>query len=184
MNTTRPDPRAHFATQPEAMASPKAVAFASFVRGQDTSGPVPCWGAIFERFAADYATDSERLSALDTLIEAGDRRAPLLSVELAKTNEGLRAGLVARAPQLPPSVQRALVALDGMEQALVPVADQLVRSAQQLLDDDNARRKELQEHDARVAELLSFRFFTPDDPDPRVAVLSGVQARKLAGPPA
>ena len=36
----------------------------------------------------------------------------------------------------------------------------------------------------RVAELLSFRFFTPDDPDPRVAVLSGVQAKKLAGPPA
>jgi hypothetical protein len=58
MNTTRPDPRAHIAGHLETLASPKAAAFASFVRGEDTSAPVPCWGAIFERFATDYAADT------------------------------------------------------------------------------------------------------------------------------
>jgi hypothetical protein len=81
-------------------------------------------------------------------------------------------------------VQRALVALDGMKQALAPVADQLVRSAQQLLEDDEARRKELQEQDARIAELLSFRYFSPDDPEPRVGLQAALQGKKVAGPPA
>lgn len=184
MNATRPDPRAHIAAHLETQASPKAAAFAAFVRGEATNAPVPCWGAIFDRFATDYASNAERLEALDKLIAAGDRRALLLFLELAKADEGLRAGLIARAPQLPPSVQRALVALDGMDQALAPVADQLVRSAQQLIGDDEARRKELQEHDARVAELLSFRFFSPDDPAPRVAIEAALQTRKAAGPPA
>lgn len=84
----QPDPRAQIAARLETSASPKAAAFAGFVRGEGTNAPVPCWGAIFERFATDATADAERLEAADKLIAASDRPALLLLVELAKAAEG------------------------------------------------------------------------------------------------
>jgi len=134
------------------------AAFAAFVRDGD-GDRVPCWGGIFERFAADFPSADDRISALDALLAAGDRRPLYLLVHLAACQPPLLEALAERAAELPEQVQRALVsvaaapaAFDGRQSALAPVA-------REVLGSDVERAKERQQLESRIAEMRAWRWF-------------------------
>jgi len=134
------------------------AAFATFVRDGD-SDRVPCWGGIFERFAADFPSAEDRVAALDALLAAGDRRPLYLMVHLAEEQPALLAALVERAGELPEQVQRALASVGGAVDAFAGREEPLCAAARELLASEAERAKERQQLEVRVAELRAWRWF-------------------------
>jgi hypothetical protein len=134
------------------------AAFATFVRDGD-GDRVPCWGGIFERFAADFPEASDRAAALDLLLQAGDRRPLYLLVHLAEEQPALFDALAERAGELPEQIQRALVSLERAPGALVGHEEKLCAAAREVLANEAERAKERQQLEGRVAELRAWRWF-------------------------
>ena len=145
----------------------EAKAYADFIRDGDPDGPVPCWGAITERFLQTFSTDEQRLAVLDQLIEEGDRRPLYLFLETSRQRPKLLEALAARVGELPVTVQRALVATPEAATYVAASLDKLAPSARRVWDGGEALKKSERELLAgRVGQLMSFRYFVPDAFDP------------------
>jgi len=169
--TTRPFqvPRTSISARLEKIGVGRAAEYAQFIRGGEQDKPLPCWGAIAERFTQDFVSASERLVVLDELIQEGDKRPLFLFIHTAQQDTELLEGLIGRAGALPVSVQRALVALPEAADLVPSRLDKFGPVAQALWKRGaEALYRENEVFEARTAELLSFRFYVPDEFDPLV----------------
>ena len=144
----------------EALSLPQAAGYADFIRSGEAAGPLPCWGAIAERFDQDFGSDDDRKALLGPLVEAGDMRALILFLHANRGRPEVMEHVLADASCLPRLIQRALVSLEEVQELVPDHVDDLHPAARQLWEagpDARARERELFE--ARVAELMSFRFF-------------------------
>ncbi len=140
--TTRPFqvPRTSISARLEKIGVGRAAEYAQFIRGEEQDKPLPCWGAIAERFAQDFVSASERLVVLDELVQEGDKRPLFLFIHTARQDTEL---------------------LDRLDK-FGPVAQALWKRGAEALYREN------EVFEARTAELLSFRFYVPDEFDPLV----------------
>jgi len=156
-----------FALKFDELTAPGAQAFAAFLRGGSGDGTNACWGALAERFAAEFATDDDRVAAWPKLTEVGDPRALLLFLYLSRDRPTVLTAVAADAPSLPRSVQRALVTIEDAEPLLTPQADALHPAARELRE---GNPKRLVRHRrlirGRLNKLLAQRFTAPDAPQP------------------
>lgn len=161
-------PRESLSTRIGALDLGKAKAYADFIREGDPDGPVPCWGAITQRFVEAFATDAERLAVLDQLIAEGDRRPLFLFLDTSRTRPKLLEALCARVGELPVSVQRALVAMPEAATYVAASLERLDPSARLVWDGgEDSKRAERELLAGRVGELMAFQYFVPDTIDPR-----------------
>jgi hypothetical protein len=160
-------PRQSLADRFSSLPLAQAKALAGYMLQGDPGGPVPCWGAIAARFERDFPEDSQRLALLPALIEEGDARALLLFVYSSRARPAVLAVLAAELARLPPAVQRALASLDEAREQVQAALDALSPAVRQVFEaGEEARRREREQFEARVAQLLAFRFFVPDTVDP------------------
>ena len=166
----------------ESLSLPQAAGYADFIRSGEAAGPLPCWGAIVERFDQDFGSDEDRLALWAGLLEAGDLRALTLFVHANRGRPEVMEHVLANASRLPRLIQRAVVSLEEVEELVPDHVDDLHPAARQLWEagpDARARERELFE--ARVAELMSFRFFVRSADDPIEAEPPGKDRRPEAG---
>ena len=69
--TLAPVPRESLSARIEALGSATAKGFADYVRTGDAGGPIPCWGALAERFQQDFKKVADRKAVWDALVEEG-----------------------------------------------------------------------------------------------------------------
>lgn len=161
-------PRESLSTRIGALNLGKAKAYADFIREGDPDGPVPCWGAITQRFVEAFATDTERLAVLDQLIAEGDRRPLFLFLDTSRKRPKLLEALCARVGELPVSVQRALVAMPEAATYVAASLERLDPSARLVWDGgEDSKRAERELLAGSVGELMAFQYFVPDTIDPR-----------------
>jgi hypothetical protein len=131
MSTTQspPVPRESLARRIGALELDEAGEYAGFILAGDPDGPLPCWGAIVERFEQSFTQDEARVAVLEQLISEGDRRPLYLFLETSRQRPKLMIALCQRAAVLPVCVQRCLVAMPEAAPYLPIVLDQLDRSA-------------------------------------------------------
>ena len=164
---TKPVPRETLSARIETLPLPQAKTYADFIRTGDPDGPVPCWGAIAERFDTDFKQSDERKALWNVLVEAEDRRPLLLFLHMNRGRPDVMAKVLEDAHRLPPVLQRALVSFDEVASDVPKHLDRLDPAARQLWEagpDALARERELVE--ARVNTLLAFRYYVPDTFDP------------------
>lgn len=161
-------PRESLSTRIGALELGKAKAYADFIREGDPDSPVPCWGAITQRFVEAFPSDEERLAVLDQLIVEGDRRPLYLFIETSRRRPKLLAALCERVGELPVSVQRNLVALPEAATYVASALEKLDPSARRVWDGgEELKRSERELLAGRVGELMAFQYFVPDTIDPR-----------------
>ncbi len=134
------------------------------------SGRLVCWGELARRFDVAFTTDEERIESLSVFLNERDLRALLLFAHAARERPTVLETMLARASELPITIQRALVTMVDSATLSPTVLDGLSASARQLIDEGDAaidREREIVE--ARIAELLSFGIVAPDFADPRDA---------------
>ncbi len=160
-------PRETLSARIEALSLPQAKGYADFIRTGDATGPIPCWGAIAERFQQDFTTDDDRKALWTVLLEDGDRRPLLMFLHTNRDRPQVMAQVLADADRLPRALQRALVSFDEVADQLPAHLDKLDPAARQLVEagpEALGRERELVE--ARMAQLTAFRYFVPDTFDP------------------
>jgi len=160
-------PRDTLSARIETLSLPQAKGYADFIRTGDPDGPVPCWGAIAERFDTDFGKSAERKALWNVLVEAADRRPLLLFLHMNRGRPEVMAKVLEDAHRLPPVLQRTLVSLDEVAADVPAHLDRLDPAARQLWEagpDAVAREREIVE--ARVKALTAFRYFVPDSFDP------------------
>lgn len=167
--SSRRSARERFATRFRALQGEHGRVFArSLDEPEGGTGPLVCWGELARRFESAFTSDDQRVEALSVLASERDLRALLLFANAARGRPAVMNALLARAGELPITIQRALVTMVDPSLLTASVRDLLAASAQQLLDDgDSAIAREREIVDARVAELLSFGVIAPDSIDPR-----------------
>ena len=160
-------PRDSLSTRFEALGSASGKAFAGYIRAGEAGGPIPCWGALAERFQQEFTKVSDRQAVWDTLVDEGDRRALLLYLHLNRDRPTVMATVLEQVDRLSPMLQRALVSFGEVAELLPDHLDKLDPAARQLFEagpEALARESELVE--ARIAQLTAFRYFVPDPTDP------------------
>lgn len=160
-------PRESLSARIETLSLPQAKGYADFIRTGDPDGPIPCWGAIAERFDTDFGKNDERKALWNVLVESADRRPLLLFLHMNRGRPEVMAKVLEDAHLLPPVLQRTLVSLDEVADVVPEHIDRLAPAARQLWEagpDAIARERELVE--ARVKALTAFRYFVPDSFDP------------------
>ena len=180
-------PRETLSKTIEALRLPQAKSFATFIRTGDPGGPVPCWGAIAERFDREFTRDADRKVVWSALLDSGDRRPLLLFLSVNRGRPGVMSQVLADAPRLPVSLQRCLVALDEVADQVPARLDSLAPAARQLWEAGaEARRRERELFAERVARLSAFRFFIPGQTNPAEAApkatASRAERRRADGP--
>ena len=164
---TRPPPRTLLSDRIETLSIPQAKGYADFIRTGDPDGPVPCWGALAERFEQDFDNSDDRKALWNVLVEADDRRPLLLFLDANRDRPDVMAKVLADAHRLPPVLQRALVSLDEVADLVPEHLDQLDPAARQLFEGGpDARKREKEQVEVRIATLTAFRYFVPDKTDP------------------
>jgi hypothetical protein len=160
-------PRDSLSARIEALGIAKAQGYADFIRTGDPDGPVPCWGAISERFERDFTKSADRIAIWDTLVEEGDRRPLLLFLHVNRERPEVMAKVLEDAHRLPRALQRVLVAMPEVADDLPAHLDKLDPAAKQLFEaGPEAVAREREQTAARIAQLTTFRYFVPDAFDP------------------
>ena len=160
-------PRESLSTGIEALDLQRAQGFADFIRTGDPDGPVPCWGAIAERFQQEFTSSDDRTAIWNLLVEEGDRRALLLFMSVSRDRPEVMAQVLDDAHRLPVALQRALVSFDELTQSVADHLEHLDPAARQLFEAGaGARDRERELFEARLGQLLAFRYYVPDRFDP------------------
>jgi len=164
---TRPPPRTLLSDRIETLSLPQAKGYADFIRAGDPDGPIPCWGALAERFEQDFPESADRKALWNVLVEAEDRRPLLLYLHTNRDRPDVMETVVTEAHRLPPVLQRTLVSLDEVADLLPEHLDKLDPVARQLFEAGReVRQRERELVEARIAALTAFRYFVPDKFDP------------------
>lgn len=141
----------------------KAGDYAQFIRGNDPSGPAPCWGAIAKRFEDDFPTDDDRLALLKTLLEQPDRRVLTLFVQRNRGRKGVMAAVTKQLDLLPPVLQQGVVAILPANEITEEVRPRLDPAARELLGaDDAAKAREAEQFEIKAKKLMAFDYFVAD----------------------
>ena len=165
--TLAPVPRESLSARIEALGSATAKGFADYVRTGDAGGPIPCWGALAERFQQDFKKVADRKAVWDALVEEGDRRALLLYLHLNRDRPEVMAQVLDQANRLSPALQRALVSFEEVADQLPAHLDKLGPAARQVFEAGaEVLAREREQVAARIAQLTTFRYFVPDPQDP------------------
>lgn len=184
-------PRETLSARFEALGSPSTKGFADYIRAGDAGGPIPCWGALAERFQQDVTKVADREAAWDALIEEGDRRALLLFLHLSRDRPEVMAKVLEDVDRLSPALQRALVSFEEVADQVPAHLDKLAASARQVFQGGaDVLAREREQVEARIAQLTTFRYFVPDPQDPAnepgavksTAVNLGTEVATLATP--
>ena len=125
-------PREIFAERIKKLDLPQARDYAAFLKKGDAGGPMPCWGAIFERFNRDFRKDAHRKALLDVALEVGDRRALVLFVHYNLDRQAVMRAILDQADNLPEFLQRALASLEEIADLVEQHVDRLAPAAQQI----------------------------------------------------
>ena len=161
-------PRESLSTRIGALDLGKAKAYADFIREGDPDSPVPCWGAITQRFVEAFPSDDKRLVVLDQLLAEGDRRPLYLFLETSRRRPKLLAAVCDRVDELPVAVQRNLVAMPEAATYVAASLDKLDPAARLVWDGgEDVKRAERELLAGRVGQLMAFQYFVPDTFDPR-----------------
>ena len=160
-------PRDTLSERIEGMSLPQAKRYADFIRAGDPDGPIPCWGAIAERFEEEFTRNADRKALWNILVEAEDRRPLLLFLHVNRGRPGVMAKVLEDVNRLSVPLQRALVSLDEVASEVPKHIHQLDPAARQLFEaGPEPRKREREMFEERVARLRAFRFFVPDSFDP------------------
>lgn len=144
----------------------RAGDYAQFIRGNDPSGPAPCWGAIARRFEDDFPTDDDRLALLKTLLEQPDRRVLTLFVQRNRGRKGVMAAVTKQLDALPPALQQGVVAILPVNEIPEEVRPRLDPAARELLGaDDAAKAREAEQFEVRAKKLMAFDYFVAASPE-------------------
>lgn len=135
------------------------TAVLAFARGiaADAKGVWPCWGDLALDFDRLLTADDARLDAFEGLRAAGDLSALLVFLELNRGRSSVLAAVWKLAPELPATIQCALVALDPGGAVPAEVAARLHPGARALLRDPAARARDHEVYAAHAAALRAFR---------------------------
>ena len=177
-------PRESLSQRISALEVGEAKTYATFITSGDPDSPLPCWGAIAQRFEQSFSKDEERIAILDQLIAEGDRRPLYLFLETSRQRPRLMVELCQRAKELPVSVQRNLVAMPEAEPYVPIVIDQLDRSALTVwMGSPELKRRERELLAGRVGTLMAFQYFVPDNfqPSEELEQKTAQQATQQAG---
>jgi len=178
--STAPVPRETLATRIAALDLPQARSYADFIRTGDPDGPVPCWGAIKERFQQEFKPAADRKALWNVLLDEGDRRPLLLFLDANRDRPEVMAKVLEDAGRLPPALQRALVSFAEVADRLPAHLDKLDPAARQVFEaGPEAIAAEREQVEARIAQLTTFRYFVPDRVDP--AKEQGAGATTVSG---
>ncbi len=162
-----PVPRETLSARIEALELPQAKGYADFIRTGDPGSPVPCWGAIADRFQQDFKKTDDRKALLNVLLEEGDRRPLLLYMHVNRDRPEVMATVLTEAHRLPLALQRALVSFEEVAGQVPAHLEKLDPAARQLFEaGPEALGREREQVAARIAQLTTFRFFVPDHADP------------------
>jgi hypothetical protein len=135
------DPRAFIADAMRALNRSSASAFAHFL-SDGVAGALPCWGGLADHFEAIFTTDEDRVAAWDALSVVGERAALLLFLDLNRARPAVLRAVLARASELPATIQVALVTLEGTPEPSAEEARRLHPAARAALADPTARQRE------------------------------------------
>jgi hypothetical protein len=164
-----PVPRETLSARIEALELPQAKGYADFIRAGDPGSPVPCWGAIADRFQQDFKKTADRKALWAVLLEEGDRRPLLLYLHANRDRPEVMAMVLEEADRLPLALQRALVSFEEVADLLPARLDKLDPAARQLFEaGPEALGREREQFAARIAQLMAFRYFVPDQRDPAI----------------
>ena len=160
-------PRTLLSDTIESLALPQAKGYADFIRTGDPGGPVPCWGALAERFDQEFVESDDRKALWSILAEAGDRRALLLFLHMNRNQPAVMGTVIEEADRLSPALQRALVAFEEIADQVPDHIEALDPAARQLFEAGiEARSRERELVESRVGQLRAFRYYVPDAFDP------------------
>jgi len=162
-----PVPRETLSARIEALELPQAKGYADFIRTGDPDGPVPCWGAIAERFQEDFKETDDRKALWELLLAEGDRRPLLLYLHVNRDRSEVMAQVLEDVGRLPRALQRVLVSFAEVADQLPAHLDKLDPAARQLFEaGPETLDREREQVEARIAQLTAFRYFVPDQVDP------------------
>ncbi len=147
--------------------SQKVKDYARFIESKEEGQPIPCWGAIADRFVQTFDKDEDRIVIWTELINAGDRRPLLLFIGHNLDRPAVMARVVEDAHLLPVALQQALVSIPDLDELVDERIDAMAPAARQLRDaDPDKRTREREMFEERLSRLRAFRFFVPDEVDP------------------
>lgn len=160
-------PRNELSRRFEKLSSPEIKAYAAFIERGEEGQPIPCWGAIADRFVEQLDKDEDRIAIWSVLVAAGDRRPLLLFIGHNLDRPEVMARVVKDAHLLPVALQRALASMDELGDLIDEQIETIAPAARELREADPERRQRERElFDERLAKLRAFRFFVPDEVDP------------------
>lgn len=160
-------PRDELARRFEKSNSPKIKAYASFIEQGEEGQPIPCWGAIADRFVQEFDSDEDRIAIWSVLVNAGDRRPLLLFVGHNLDRPAVMARVVEDAHLLPVPLQCALASMTELDDLLDTHIESIAPAARQLREARPEKRsREREMFEERLSKLRAFRFFVPDEVDP------------------
>jgi hypothetical protein len=154
------DPRAKIGAALLARPGDGPRAFARVIPS-DEHGAVACWGDLADHFDQILTTDAARIDAFEGLRSAGDLSALLVFLDLNRARPNVLAHVWSVAPELPATIQCALVSLDVAAQVPADVAARLHPAARALLADPRARERDHEFYAAQAAALRAFRARAP-----------------------
>jgi len=160
-------PREELARRFEKMSSPRIKAYAAFIERGEEGKPIPCWGAIADRFVEQLDKDEDRIAVWSVLVGAGDRRPLLLFIGHNLDRPAVMARVVEDAHLLPVSLQRALASMTELDELIDEQIETISPAARQIREANPERRnRERELFQERLSKLRAFRFFVPDEVDP------------------
>ena len=176
-------PRSRFVAHMAQLALPNMQSFLRFIQKPDARGAMPCWGALSERFDAEFPSSSMRLEVWRELVELGDRRPQLLFVDLNRERPEVLERVVADAERLPEEVQRVLITSEPARPFVLRSLSKFRPAARQLLDHGaEALERERRLQRRALQKLRQIHFFVPDQLAPEDEQRQ--QPAKPAQPPA
>jgi hypothetical protein len=162
------DPRDTIGAALLARSSEAAHAFARVIV-PDAQGSAACWGDLADHFDRLLTTDDSRIDAFEGLRAAGDLSALLVFLDLNRTHPVVLGHVWKVAPELPATIQCALVSLDVTAAVPADIGARLHPAARALLADPAARERDHEFYVAQAAALRVFRTRAPQVSEPAPA---------------
>ena len=151
------DLRSSIANRIEEINTPKAKAFARFIRGEGDVKRLPCWADIVERFEEQMTDDDDREAIWKAFVAEGNSRPLLLFLYSCADRPELRQRIRDDVSDLPVNIQRAFASMEAPDTAL----DRFHHSASRM--DENRHRLERSLFAGEVGALLVNRYNRPSE---------------------